>query len=129
MVIRHLTKYRKALRVHHPERKRAFYGYTVSSGFTVVAFMALSGPFFPYVLITGIFIALVCGVFIVVPVYALLEHLGQLRPWWAALLGAALMSWSTSLSMICFGALAGLVGWVVAYGFRLRPEAVAGKQR
>lgn len=115
--------------MYHPERKRALYGYTVASGFTVVAIMALSGPFFPYVLITGIFIALVCGVFIVVPAYALLEHLGQLRPWWAALLGALLMSWWPSLAMFCFGAAAGLVGWVVAYGFRLRPETAAGKER
>lgn len=108
-----------------PERKRALYGYMAGSGLVVSVICVLSGPLFPLVLVFGFFTALVCGVFIVMPAYALLERFGQIRPWWAALLGAVLMIWAMDggpYFSVGLGAMAGLVGWVVAYGFRIRPE-------
>lgn len=108
-----------------PEPKRALYGYMAGAGFAIVVFSAFSGLSFPIVVFAGVCVAMICGILIVIPVYALLSRLEQIRPWWASLLGASMMiwviDWGVPLS-IGLGALGGLVGWVVAYGFRLRPD-------
>jgi hypothetical protein len=68
--------------------KRAVRGYGVGAGVVVVAASAALGPFFPWGLVVGTVLAVVIGIFVVLPACLLLHRLGQLRPWWAALMGA-----------------------------------------
>ena len=71
--------------------RRALRGYGVGAGITVLAASAAMGPFFPWGLMVGTALALVIGVVVALPVCLLLARLGQLRPWWAALLGAVVL--------------------------------------
>jgi hypothetical protein len=68
--------------------RRAVRGYGVGAGIAVIAASASVGPFFPLGVVVGVPVALAFGLLIVAPVCYLLCRLGQLRPWWAALLGA-----------------------------------------
>ncbi|MEO3430865.1 hypothetical protein AAFN88_18565 [Pelagibius sp. CAU 1746] len=138
---------RKAL-VHN--LVRAFLGYAVAAGIIILIVAAATGFAFGTVLRFGSVLAIVVGLVVVVPGCLVLLHFGQMRPWWAAKLGAlALMLPSLVLLLQtigrrqaplamgrdvtyadlqelailgCIGAAAGLVGWVVAYGFRCAPK-------
>jgi hypothetical protein len=141
--------------------RRALRGYGVGAGLTVLAASAALGPFFPWGLMVGTVLALAAGIFLVLPACLLLARLDQLRPWWAALLGALALllplvalspgNWGKpyhgpgeqnryyivvdltptgnlapnwqGIGITAFGAVAGLIGWAAAYGFRLRPES------
>ncbi|WP_299615714.1 hypothetical protein [Pelagibius sp.] len=143
---------------YRPEPKRALYGYMAGAGFAVVAiplFLGLRFPndtaFLPMIFAMGVGVAFFAGIFLFVPVYALLASVSQLRLWWAILTGyaflvgpAAILGGSddfwTHLVLLgrdsqgelsldyglmflgAVGAAGGLLGWIVAYGFRLRPE-------
>ncbi len=131
--------------------KRATLGYAAGAGLVVVTIALMTGPFgFALALLAGAGIAAFCGILVVAPVTVLLIWLGQLRVWWAVLMapvtllagssilfppddlaltltfreqgadGQIIADWRL-IAMTAFAALAGLVGWLVAFGFRTRP--------
>lgn len=131
--------------------ERVVAGYAAGAACVILAVAVLMGTAFPLVLLVAPFYAVVLGLVVVLPAYLLLDRLGQLRPWWSALLGSLLTvftAWLTIpaigqsdyeflimrrdlqqqleldwllIGLVVFGAAGGVVGWLVAYGRRLKP--------
>lgn len=133
--------------------KRAALGYSAGSGLVVVTIAVMTGPYgFALAFLVGAAVATLCGIFILLPIVALLIWIGQLRIWWAVLLAPVILLAGSSIlfppddlaliltfrergadgqflpdwrliTMAALAAFAALVGWLVAFGFRTRPES------
>ncbi len=133
--------------------KRAVLGYSAGAGLVVVTIAVMTGPYgFAIAFLVGAAVATLCGIFILLPIVALLIWVGQLRIWWAILLAPVILLAGSSIlfppddlalilmfrergadgqllpdwrliTMAALAALAALVGWLVAFGFRTRPES------
>jgi hypothetical protein len=140
-------------------RDRVLAGYTAGAACVILVVAAAMGAAFPAVLLVAPFIAVVLGLVVVLPVYLLLDRLGQLRPWWSALLGCLLTvftAWKTIpaigqadfaylvmrrnfhhqlepdwllIGLAMLGAAGGVIGWLVAYGRRLTPPQGSQQER
>lgn len=130
--------------------QRALLGYAAGAGLAVLVIAVMVGPVAgPFALLVGAGIAVVCGIFFFLPVALLLIWIGQLRIWWVVLLAPVLLlaggyilsppgeswlnvavargdggltvNWQAAFAA-AFAACCGLVGWVVGFGFRSRPQ-------
>jgi len=139
--------------------ERLLAGFAVGLSFPIFAFIVWQPQLWSAILVVGV-IAAAIPLLLTIMIYLWLRGLGQLRVWWAALvgalgtaspvilldvLGAASADTSTgmenamweaggpftiagleyfvlpSLPFFGLGLLAGLAGWLVAYGWRLAP--------
>jgi hypothetical protein len=126
----------------------------VGAAFAVVAAAIPLGGASPIALLVGPIFAFILGLVVALPVYLFLERIGQLRPWWTAVLGSALMfivarqvfpisgkaeyeylfmrpgfggelvpDWGV-IGYASVGAVGGVIGWIAAFGFRMRPPSM-----
>ena len=131
--------------------QRAMLGYAAGAGLVVLVVAVMVGPFAgAFAFVVGAALAAVCGVFVFLPVILLLIWIGQLRIWWVVLLAPVLLLAGSSILFppddlaltLAFlkrdaagelvpdwkliaaagaAAAAGLIGWLVGFGFRTRP--------
>lgn len=89
--------------VNNYERlSRIVAGYVAGAACVILAVAALMGAAFPVVLLVAPCYALILAFVVVLPVFLLLDGLGQLRSWRSALLGSALtvfVAWLTILGI------------------------------
>ncbi|WP_420349031.1 hypothetical protein [Pelagibius sp.] len=132
--------------------QRALLGYAAGAGLAVLVIAVSVGPVAgAFAFLVGAGLAVACGIFVFLPIVLLLIWMGQLRIWWIVLLSPALLlaggyilsppgeswlnvvlarsdggltvNWQAAFAA-AFAACCGLVGWVVGFGFRVRPQAL-----
>lgn len=133
--------------------RRVLRGYLVGAAFAVVAAAIPLRGASPVVLLVGPIFAFFLGLVVALPVYLVLERIDQVRPWWTAALGSALMFITARqvfpisgeaeyeylfmrpgidgelvpdwgvIGYASVGAIGGVIGWIAAFGLRMRPSS------